>query len=145
MTSQILLGAEICKRIPHQGTMCLLDRALSWDENSIVCTSMTHCNANNPLRTQGLLPAVCGIEYASQAMALHARLTGTGGTPGLLAAVRDAVLLVQRLDDIQDELTIQADKLAAQGKLALYQFRIFTRGRELLHGRLTVAFTADQL
>ena len=124
--------------------MCLLERALSWDENHIVCNAISHRDPGNPLRNGNSLPAVCGIEYAGQAIALHASLTGTGGNPGLLAGARDVELFTSRLDDITGELTIRAEKLALESGLALYQFSIYSVNRELLRGRLAVVFNAER-
>lgn len=65
--------------IPHQGTMCLLDEVLTWDAARIRCRSSTHRAATNPLRAHGRLGAVCGIEYAAQAMAVHGALIASYG------------------------------------------------------------------
>src|SRR3954466_7177693 len=98
--------------IPHQGAMCLLDEVVSYDAGAITCIAVNHGDASNPLRDGGTLQAVCGIEYAAQAMAVHGALMGgEGATPGVLAAVRDVRMHVQRLDDIEGEMTIVARKL----------------------------------
>ncbi|MGH8751626.1 MAG: hydroxymyristoyl-ACP dehydratase [Burkholderiales bacterium] len=138
----ILNRAQIGQRIPQQGAMCLLERALSWDENHIVCAAISHRDPANPLRSGDILPAVCGIEYAAQAMALHASLSGAGGKPGLLARARDVELNTARLDEFAGELTIRAEKLALENELALYRFSIFSGPRELLRGRLAVMLGA---
>jgi len=64
----------ICARLPHAGSMCLLARLESWDAESIVCVADSHRASDNPLRAQGRLHAVNGVEYAAQAMALHGSL-----------------------------------------------------------------------
>ena len=45
--------SEIRTLIPHSGTMCLLDGVFCWDDDSIVCITNTHRDANNPLRRDG--------------------------------------------------------------------------------------------
>ena len=62
------------RHIPHQGTMCLLDEVLTWNTQRVQCRSSTHRNRANPLRAHDRLGAVCGIEYAAQAMAVHGAL-----------------------------------------------------------------------
>ncbi|MDD4881794.1 MAG: 3-hydroxylacyl-ACP dehydratase, partial [Gallionellaceae bacterium] len=53
--------------IPHQGSMCLLERIDAWDSQHIRCTASSHRAPDNPLRGHGRLGAACGIEYAAQA------------------------------------------------------------------------------
>ena len=67
----ILSKAALCRLIPHQGTMCLLDTVERWDDTSITCTTASHRDATNPLRRDNQLEAICGLEYAAQAMAVH--------------------------------------------------------------------------
>ena len=73
--------SEIRRLIPHSGTMCLLDGVVRWDDDSIVCITNTHRDANNPLRRDGQLSAVHALEYGAQAAAIHgglrARAAGT--------------------------------------------------------------------
>ena len=67
-----MLGkSEIAAMIPHAGTMCLLDGVLEWNPTKIKCVSQSHHDENNPMLIAGQLPAMCGIEYAAQAMAVH--------------------------------------------------------------------------
>ena len=72
--------------------MCLLEGVVSWDDGRIECVTATHRHAANPLRRDGRLGILCGVEYAAQAMALHAALTGGGATAaprrGYLASLR---------------------------------------------------------
>ena len=50
---------------------------------AIECTASTHRAPGNPLAANGRLEAVCGVEYASQAMALHGALAGCGDWTGV--------------------------------------------------------------
>src|SRR6476619_2187955 len=102
--------SEIRTLIPHSGTMCLLDGVFRWDDDSIVCITNTHRDANNPLRRDGQLSAVHALEYGAQAAAIHgvlqARVYGTTARPCYLAALRDAHLHVARLDDLASPLEV---------------------------------------
>ncbi|AHJ64389.1 hypothetical protein [Granulibacter bethesdensis] len=92
--------AAIAALIPHQGSMCLLQCVVAWDDSTISCLSQSHLLPDNPLREGGRLGAVCGIEYALQAAALHgALLDGAAARPGYLAGLRAVTLHVPRLDD----------------------------------------------
>jgi predicted hotdog family 3-hydroxylacyl-ACP dehydratase len=85
---------EIRALLPHAGAMCLLDSVLAWDMNSISCSSLSHCLPNNPLRAATGLASANGIEYAAQAMALHAALvSGAASTKSSHAASPPVSLL----------------------------------------------------
>jgi predicted hotdog family 3-hydroxylacyl-ACP dehydratase len=129
----------IAALIPHQGAMCLLHRVLRYDDNAITCVAVNHREASHPLREDGVLPAICGVEYAAQAMAVHGALMGGGDVnPGVLAAVRDLTMNVDRLDDICGELTINAQKLWRDESGLLYEFRIHAASGDIMHGRAAV-------
>ena len=141
-----MLGrAEIATLIPHQGAMCLLERVVSWDDRAIVCCSRTHLDPRNPLRRDGLLGAVCGVEYGMQAAALHGALReGLRQPAGHLVGLRDVQLEIGRLDDhALGTLHIDASlELRGAGGL-IYNFRIASEaGRVLLAGRATIMQTA---
>jgi predicted hotdog family 3-hydroxylacyl-ACP dehydratase len=126
--------------IPHAGPMCLLDGVRSWDSTRIRCFSQSHLHPGNPLRAGGLLPAICGIEYAAQAMALHGGLTGAvRGKPaaGYLASVRDVSCHAERLDT-EGELVIEAEQLAVNDLSVMYRFTLSVNGVAVLDGRATV-------
>src|ERR1700749_2705518 len=93
---------EIGALIPHAGSMCLLDNVEYWDEKSIRCQTARHRIAENPLeRADGSIGAVCALEFAAQAMALHGRLTSDASgppKPGVIASVRDLRLHTASLD-----------------------------------------------
>ncbi|WP_373377056.1 hydroxymyristoyl-ACP dehydratase [Cupriavidus nantongensis] len=146
--------AWIAARIPHQGSMCLLDGVVAWDAASIRCTATSHTHAENPLRAQDRLAAVCGIEYAAQAMAVHGALLAeaaqAGGAPqrprtGYLASVRKLVLQVERLDDIAAPLEVSAERISGEGATVLYAFAVSAAERMLLSGRAAVILDAAAL
>ncbi|MCR6475773.1 hydroxymyristoyl-ACP dehydratase [Variovorax sp. ZS18.2.2] len=139
---QTLDRAGIAKRIPHSGSMCLLERLDGWDAEAIHCSTTTHRLADNPLRTAGGLLAPNAIEYAAQAMALHGGLLAAeGSTPsaGFLASARNVRLAVARLDDVEGELHVQARRLSGDERQILYEFAVNADdGRTLAEGRAVV-------
>ncbi|QYY28970.1 hotdog family protein [Cupriavidus pinatubonensis] len=133
--------AWITTRIPHQGSMCLLDSVLDWDADFIRCQATSHRSVDNPLRAHGRLAAVCGVEYAAQAMAVHGAVLQQGGERprmGYLASVRKLALDVERLDDIDGPLTIEAHRVSGEGSNVLYAFEVSGGGKRLLSGRAAV-------
>ena len=142
-----LSRAEIAGLIPHAGGMCLLDGVLEWDESRIRCMSRSHRDAGNPLRVDGRLPAVCGVEYAAQAMAVHGGLAGaTRGKPraGYLASLRDVACRRERLDDLDGDLLVEAEQEAADGARVIYSFKLRVGAVEVLSGRAAVVLEVTQ-
>ncbi|MFM9922954.1 hydroxymyristoyl-ACP dehydratase [Variovorax sp. H27-G14] len=139
---QTLDRAGIAQRIPHSGSMCLLERLESWDTEAIHCSTTTHALADNPLRTYGGLLAPNAIEYAAQAMALHGGLLAAeGSTPsaGFLASARNVKLAVARLDDVPGALQVRAQRLSGDERQVLYAFTVAADdGRLLAEGRAVV-------
>jgi predicted hotdog family 3-hydroxylacyl-ACP dehydratase len=135
--------ADIAARVPHAGAMCLLERLVRWDADEIECAITNHADPSHPLRDgDGGLSAACAVEYAAQAMALHAALASAGGsepTPGFLASARDVRLHVLRLDGTTGPLAVQARRLAGDERQAMYRFVLRNAAkRTLVEGRVTV-------
>ena len=138
--------------------MCLLDEVLSWDAAHIRCRSSSHRAADNPLRAHGRLGAACGIEYAAQAMAVHGALVAAsaplastvstsirssiGEAVGYLASVRNVVLHVTRLDDLESDLIAAAERITGDGRTVLYEFSVWGAVRLLLSGRASIVLDA---
>jgi predicted hotdog family 3-hydroxylacyl-ACP dehydratase len=148
------LGRDaIAKRIPHHGTMCLLDAVKRWDEESIYCEASSHLAADHPLRAHGRLGAACGIEYAAQAMAVHGALvaesagTGAAAAPraGYLAGVRGVTLHVDRLDTVAGPLKVEAQRITGDANTVLYSFAVHAEQQVLLSGRAIVVLDAAQI
>lgn len=141
----LLNRAEIARLIPHGEPMCLLDAVLRWDASSIRCSSWSHRDPDNPLRADGHLPAVCGIEYAAQAMAVHGRLAGNVGAKprsGYLASVRDLNVEADRLDDLPGELIVDVEKMIGDEGRVIYRFALRVGNLEVLSGRAAVVLGA---
>jgi predicted hotdog family 3-hydroxylacyl-ACP dehydratase len=154
LTTPGTLGRDgIAQRIPHQGTMCLLDAVKGWDEESIRCETSSHVAPDHPLRAHGRLGAACGIEYAAQAMAVHGALVaesagaGAAAAPraGYLAGVRGVTLHVDRLDTVAGPLTVSAQRITGDANTVLYSFTVQAGAQALLSGRAIVVLDAAQI
>lgn len=139
--------AAIAKVIPHAGNMCLLDGVLECDALRIRCISSSHRNADNPMRSGNELSALCAIEYAAQAMAVHGVMGGQidkKPRAGFLASLRDVNCNSMRMDTLQDDLIIDAEKLMGDEARVIYQFSVHAGASEIISGRATVVLDADK-
>ena len=143
----LLDKAGIAALVPHAGPMCLLDAVLAWDMTTITCIASSHRSVGNPLAANDRLDAVCGVEYASQAMAVHGGLIGNGRRPavGYLASLRDVICSVERLDLLDGDLLVTAELLIAQGAGAIYRFELTCNAKPALSGRAAVVVDAGHL
>jgi len=137
--------SQIARLIPHAGAMCLLDKVMRWDANSIRCLTTRHRSSDNPLtRADGKIGAICAVEFAAQAMALHGRLvTGMNDSapkPGFLASIRDVRLHTPFLDQVAEDIVIDAALLMGDGRSATYSFTLSAAEDKLASGRATVVF-----
>ncbi len=132
--------------------MCLLDEVLDWNLSHLRCTSREHRSLSNPLRLGHQLSAVCGIEFAAQAMAVHGalvddalvhgKLTNSEGSEeprhGYLMSLRQVKLNTTRLDDIIDDLDIYVERIGGDGVTVIYEFRVTAQAHQLLSGRAAI-------
>ncbi len=140
--------AEILRLIPHAGSMCLLDGVLHCDAQRIRCISRSHRDQENPLRTAQGLPLLCGVEYAAQAMAVHGGMTSQPGVKpraGYLVGLRDVSCKGARLDDLPQDLIIDAEKLMGDDTRVMYQFSLRAGEAEVLQGKATVVLDVDRV
>lgn len=141
--------AWIASHIPHQGSMCLLDQVVQWDQDQIVCSASSHRSLHNPLRAYAQLGIACGIEYAAQAMAVHGALLapadGEVARLGYLVSVRGVSMHVTRLDQLAIDLIIRASCIVRGDNNILYQFSLSADDKLLLAGRAAVVVNAGKL
>ena len=138
---------DIAKVIPHSGNMCLLDGVLECDAQRIRCLSRSHRDPANPMRSGDELLALCGIEYAAQAMAVHGAWDAKFDSKpraGYLAALRDVSCERMRLDDLADDLLIDAEKIMGDDARVIYAFSIRAGEDKIMSGRATVVLDADK-
>lgn len=136
-----LLGRAAVRRlVPHRGTMCLLDAIAAWGAERIAALALSHRDPRNPLRRDGALPAVCGVEYALQAMAAHGALRAAGRAQpaGYLSSLRGVEIAAERLDDLPGPLLVTAEALATEARGFIYRFAIEGGGRRLLAGQAAI-------
>jgi predicted hotdog family 3-hydroxylacyl-ACP dehydratase len=144
----LLDAAGIAARVPHSGAMSLLAGVRQCDAEHIVCFSHSQADPANPLRVGAMLPTLCGIEYAAQAMAVHGGLNALQGErprAGYLAALRDVRCARERLDGVP-EMTIEATRLMGEVASVIYLFKLLDAqaGTLLLSGRATVILDIDK-
>ncbi len=138
---------DIPSLIPHAGSMCLLDSVVAWTAADIRCRAISHLDPANPLRRHGRLSALCGIEYALQAAAVHGALrAGTPQPPGYLAALRIATLAPDPLDDPALGV-LEVGAVCEHGDSTGLIYGITLRaadGRLLLDGRATIVLSPQE-
>jgi predicted hotdog family 3-hydroxylacyl-ACP dehydratase len=155
--------ASLSTLIPHAGAMRLLHDVVRWDTDSIECRATSHRDPDNPLRIDDRLPALAGVEYGAQAMAIHGALLAaglsSGPTPGqalpaacappaapaigMLVAAHDVVCHVARLDDVGAEITVYATRLLGSARQGVYEFVLAAPGVALLRGRASVMLSLE--
>jgi predicted hotdog family 3-hydroxylacyl-ACP dehydratase len=137
---------KIAALVPQQGAMCLLDEIVSFDERGVVCRTVSHLSPGNPLRCDGRLPAIVGIEYGAQAMAVHGALRAEQSGPnGLLAGARAVRCHARYLDDESGPLTVRVEQLVVEGGRLLYAFVVEGAESELVSGRIAVVLRMGAL
>lgn len=134
------------RRIPHAGAMALIERVLHVDDAGIEAESDNHRDPAHPLRRDGILHALHLCEYGAQAMAVHGALCQTAGPsrPGMLVALREVVVNVDRIDDLAGPLRIHALREHADDQAWLYRFSIHHRDQCLAQGRAMVVLDRSQ-
>lgn len=136
---------EILDLVPHAGRMCLIDRALRWNETEIHCESDNHRDPDHPLRRGHGLSAVHLIEYSAQAAAVHGALMERhkeqARRTGLLVSVRDCDLFVECIHDLPGPLSITARLEMKRPDALMYTFEASHAEELLARGRITIMLT----
>ena len=122
--------------------MCLLESVETWDELTISCRTSTHRDQRNPLRFRGRLTASAGLEYAAQAMGAHVGLLdrdpGTRERIGLVGSVRDVLFAIDRLDDLEGDLTVSATRMIEGDGSYMYHFAVTHGANPIIEGRASI-------
>ena len=135
--------------VPHAGKMCLLEKVVKFSVESILCETHSHMDPGNPLRRNGHLSSVCAIEYAAQAMALHAGLgfassnsaAAANSDPrqhGYLVSVRQIRCHTRFLDAVTGALEVRADYVFGDAASMVYSFSVTAGKATLVTGRAAV-------
>ena len=132
--------AAIEAMLPHAGAMVLVDEIVYADPMRIECATRAHRSPGFPLAVDGRIPALCAVEIAAQAMALHAAVQDPGHEPrrGRLASLSDVEILHDRLDDQPGPLLIEATLEGTSGRGRAYRFAVASGGTAILRGRALV-------
>ena len=134
--------------LPHSGRMRLIDRVVSFDDQSIVCESNSHRAPDHPLAEAGVLSIILGLEYGAQAMAIHGALLADFGSPGarrrhgFLVAASDLQWSVPRLDQCESPLLIKAVSEFRSDNQVSYRFEISSSSTAVFGGRASVLLGA---
>jgi predicted hotdog family 3-hydroxylacyl-ACP dehydratase len=87
-----------------------------------------------------------GLEYAAQAMGVHAGLRDrdrqTAGRIGYVGSVRDVTFGVERLDDTAADLIVEATSLAEGDQSYMYRFTVLLDNRVIIEGRASIFIKA---
>lgn len=138
---------SFCHLVPHAGRMLLIDRVISWDDQSLRASCRSHASVDNPLRQGGRLSAVHALEYGAQAMAVHGGLLAERfGEPvidGFLAGSRNLRLFRPRLDDLSGDLDVEVRMQHVQEGSLVYTFRVSTCGQPVAEGMAFVMRAAS--
>jgi predicted exporter len=131
--------------IPHEGSMCLLERVVEWDDRHVVLETASHRSTTNPLRVNERLRAVNLCEYGAQAMAVHGGLRGTVSgvqpKPGMLVSLRSVQFGRDYVEDLPGDLRVEAECLQADAASLQYRFRITHGDETLAEGRAAVVLS----
>ncbi len=133
--------------IPHQGSMCLLERVLEWDDQHVVLETASHRSPANPLLANGRLRALHLCEYGAQAMAVHGGLrstvSGVQPKPGMLVSLRSVQFGRDYIEDLPGDLRVEAVCLQADAASLQYRFRVTHGAETLAEGRAAVVLSAN--
>ncbi len=152
-TGQLIDGLTIAKRIPHSGAMCLLQKALYWDDTSMLAEAVSHQQSNNPLieykNANAFLSVAVLPEYVSQVIALHGATlaamqkdTSNAITSkprgGYLAIIPKCYFYCTDLQNITAPLRIYVRILLKQANACFYQFGVWADKQLLAEGEVGI-------
>lgn len=152
----LLNSQEIEQHLPHAGKMSLLDKVSYADRSRLSATATSHLNSDNPLRFNGRLATINGIEYAAQAMAIHGFLlteATLSDTPlsevptkdkldsiqtGYIATVRNIDINSPFFPENISTLLVEVEQLMSDNNGFTYQFHISCEKKTLISGKITI-------
>lgn len=146
-----LSKAQFYAFLPHTGTMCLIDKVMTYDSEKILCHTESHRSPDNPLCRQGHLSSIHAIEYAAQAIGIHGALSKNPlekplekPKGGYLVSVRNVQIFQDYLHTLEKPLTIEAEKSMANDALWIYTFTVSADDLIIAQGRATIMTTQGE-
>jgi predicted hotdog family 3-hydroxylacyl-ACP dehydratase len=125
--------------IPHSPPMILLDRIVAYSHEGVTCAVEIH--AGSPFIEHGNVPAVVGLEYMAQSVAVYAgmtaRLEGRAKRIGLLLGCRDLRLTTDAFS-VGQTLKVDAIRTFGESDLGSFNCKVTRAGELLLTGTLNV-------
>ncbi len=125
-------GFAIRELLPHDGKMVLLERVISFDENSMTAEAVVR--AAGLFGRAGTVPAWLGIEYMAQTVAAHSgmlcKLAGKPINLGFLLGTRRYFCNVSSFAD-GAVLSITTKRLIQDQGLGVFDCRIIGDGVEV--------------
>lgn len=130
--------------VPHRPPMLLLDRLLAWDDEKALCeVSIDEASPfleRSPAEA-GLVPAVVGIEYMAQTVAvfagLRARATGAAPRIGFLLGCRELLLSAEGFSP-GDVLVVEARHVWGESEVGSFACKVTRQDEVVVSGTLTV-------
>jgi predicted hotdog family 3-hydroxylacyl-ACP dehydratase len=129
--------------VPHQPPMLLLDALRSCAEDSVTCTVTIRPDSMFAEGHDGerRVPAVVGLEYMAQSVAVYAGLTARrAGRPpriGFLIGCRELRLEVEGFS-VGDTLDVEVRRLWGESDLGSFACAVRRAGEILVSGTLSV-------
>ncbi len=138
---------DIERVIPHRGTLRLIDRLLSWDEDRVAVE--VRVPADGPFNDEDGVPAWVGVEYMAQAIAAWAgcQARGRGGEPniGFLLGTRRYEAQVPNFP-AGSLLRVEAVReLLGDNGLGMFACRILADGAEIASANVSVFEPPDAM
>jgi predicted hotdog family 3-hydroxylacyl-ACP dehydratase len=136
--------SDIAQRLPHAGNMCLLDSVIQYNKLSLTALATSHLAKDNPLRLDNKIAAINGVEYAAQAMAIHASLMTpplpeTNNKPmGYLATVRNIAIISAYLPESTSPINITVTQLMSDVHGFTYEFQLSCDQALVISGKITI-------
>jgi predicted hotdog family 3-hydroxylacyl-ACP dehydratase len=134
---------EIELRLPHAGSMNLLHEIINFDQTSLNALAISHLESNNPLRVDGKIATINGVEYAAQAMAVHGSLLSerdgiNSPVNGYIASVRNIDIQIPSFPEQASPLKIKVEQLMSNDNGFTYQFYLSCEQQLFISGKITV-------
>ena len=134
----------IAELIPHGENLCLIEKVVDWNSESIQCQSIALDDTSHPFCEGQRMATVILIEACAQAAAVHAQLV-TGGiaaagdqahNPAFLGAIKDLIVRTAWLPERCSTVNLTAQCLHSDNSGGIYTVQGLYGDNLLLQARL---------